>query len=293
MIGVKSVFNISRCFYLISVSEDALASFDRRGAGLRDGFDSALNDIVYVGYLKLDQSRNLLSRRVLRLDDPFVQICHMISGGLPRDLIRHARTILNYVEQTQKRIADIKSVVEELAAKDVYARLRAASVALRATRELLETAALQTALAKLPDRASQSATNFALQEFRKHPAGLEPLRASEDGRSLLRVGDETAIYYESILLMRKVGSLISTKAGWMLATEQDLAEVVARLRQSLERGVPLAQGQLNHARSISEKAAPAIPRRRLCADGLRQAAPPNSREAAAARPLSGSRERES
>ncbi|WP_207780816.1 hypothetical protein [Caulobacter radicis] len=38
--GVKSVFNIPGCYFLISVSEHALATFERRGLGFRDAFDS-------------------------------------------------------------------------------------------------------------------------------------------------------------------------------------------------------------------------------------------------------------
>lgn len=47
---IKSIFGIPKCFYLISVSENAMSNFERRGLPFRDVFDSAFDSIVYVSY---------------------------------------------------------------------------------------------------------------------------------------------------------------------------------------------------------------------------------------------------
>ncbi len=79
---------------LVSVSEDALASFERRGLPVRDAFDSAFDVIFRVEYLKLGDARQVLTGRVLGLPEPFICLCHCLAGGLPRELIRVARQVV-------------------------------------------------------------------------------------------------------------------------------------------------------------------------------------------------------
>jgi KAP family P-loop domain len=93
---IKAMFNIPRCFYLISVSESAISNFERRGLAFRDAFDSAFDDILQVRYLTQLGSRGLLGRRVINLPLPFLALCHLLSAGLPRDLIRITRSMLDH-----------------------------------------------------------------------------------------------------------------------------------------------------------------------------------------------------
>ncbi|MFI5614176.1 transcriptional regulator [Amycolatopsis sp. NPDC051903] len=94
---VKALFNLDvpGFLFLISVSEDALASFERRGLPVRDAFDSAFDLIFRLEYLKLDDSRQVLYSRVLGLPEPFVCLCHCLAGGLPRELVRVARQMIS------------------------------------------------------------------------------------------------------------------------------------------------------------------------------------------------------
>ncbi|NCU05708.1 MAG: hypothetical protein GXC73_17195, partial [Chitinophagaceae bacterium] len=62
---IKSIFGLPRCFFLISVSENAMSLFERRGLPFRDVFDSSFDHIVYVDYLNLETSISLLKRRVI------------------------------------------------------------------------------------------------------------------------------------------------------------------------------------------------------------------------------------
>lgn len=93
---VKALFNLEvpGFLFLVSVSEDALSSFERRGLPVRDVFDSAFDMIFRVEYLKLDDSRAILRSRILLLPEPFICLCHCASGGLPRELIRVARQVV-------------------------------------------------------------------------------------------------------------------------------------------------------------------------------------------------------
>lgn len=91
---LKALFGISDCFFLISISEDAMASFETRGLPFRDVFDSSLDEVIGVRPLAFTESRDLLFRRIEALDLPFVALLHCISGGIPRDLVRHARALV-------------------------------------------------------------------------------------------------------------------------------------------------------------------------------------------------------
>ncbi len=88
---VKGIFGVPGCHFLVSVSEDALSSFERRGLPMRDALDSAFDAMVHVDYLRLADSVQLLSRRVMGIPEPFLCLCHCLSGGLPRDLLRAVR----------------------------------------------------------------------------------------------------------------------------------------------------------------------------------------------------------
>jgi hypothetical protein len=93
---VKALFSLEvpGFLFLVSVSEDALSSFERRGLPVRDAFDSAFDAIFRVEYLKLDDSRAILKSRILLLPEPFICLCHCMAGGLPRELVRVARQVV-------------------------------------------------------------------------------------------------------------------------------------------------------------------------------------------------------
>jgi hypothetical protein len=91
---IKGIFGIPHVYFLVSVSDDALTAFERRGLPLRNAFDSSFDEIVHVGALSYTESRRLLYRRVVGLSEPYVALCHCLAGGLARDLIRAARHVV-------------------------------------------------------------------------------------------------------------------------------------------------------------------------------------------------------
>jgi len=91
---IKAIFGVKNCFYLVSVSENAMANFERRGLPFRDVFDSSFDSVVYVDYLNPRTARKLLERRIVGKPYPFIYLCYCLSGGLPRDLIRNFRSLL-------------------------------------------------------------------------------------------------------------------------------------------------------------------------------------------------------
>ncbi|WP_181770600.1 NACHT domain-containing protein [Amycolatopsis pittospori] len=90
---IKAIFGVEGCFFLVAVSDDALASFSRRSLAVRTAFDSAFDSVVTVGRFALSETRRLLVQRVSSPPEPFVWLCHAMSGGLPRDLNRTVREL--------------------------------------------------------------------------------------------------------------------------------------------------------------------------------------------------------
>lgn len=125
----KALFGIPGCFYILSVSENAISAFERRGLPLRDVLDSTFDTIVDVGYLTFAQSQELLKKRVIGLSIPFAALCHALSGGLPRDLIRTCRDLLNLSAASNE--SRLRELVRMLVAVEVTRKARAISVAVR------------------------------------------------------------------------------------------------------------------------------------------------------------------
>lgn len=92
---IKAVFGVPGCLYLVSLSEDALAIFARRALSIRTAFDSAFDEVAAVTPMTYHNSEQLLIKRVAGLPRPFVALCHVLAGGLPRDLVRAARALIN------------------------------------------------------------------------------------------------------------------------------------------------------------------------------------------------------
>jgi hypothetical protein len=91
---LKAMFGVPGTYFLVSVSEDAMSRFERRGLPFRDVFDSTFDEIVRVQPLSLGEAQQLLDKRVVGLPLIYSGLCHVLSGGLPRDLIRTARRLV-------------------------------------------------------------------------------------------------------------------------------------------------------------------------------------------------------
>lgn len=98
---IKAIFNIPGCVYLVSVSEDALAGFESRVVHMRTAMDSSFDEVVRLPPFTLEQSLEVIRRRVVGFPDVFIALCHCVSGGVPRDLVRAARTLIELREDGQ------------------------------------------------------------------------------------------------------------------------------------------------------------------------------------------------
>ncbi len=120
---IKAVFGTFGCFFLVSVSEDAAAGFERRGVPFRDVFDSAFDDVVSVQHLDLRSARKVLHGLLLGWTEPFVGLCYVLSGGLPRDLRRIARELITHRDSAD--VIELGTAALAISRREIEARIRA------------------------------------------------------------------------------------------------------------------------------------------------------------------------
>jgi KAP family P-loop domain len=124
--SIKAIFGQEKVYYLISISENAMSNFERRGLPIRDEFDSSFDDAVYINYLDVAASRRLLARRSSEApSDAYRAFCHVLSGGLPRDLIRYCRKLYDYRRSNPDKPNDVANTCPAMIRSDIKVKLDA------------------------------------------------------------------------------------------------------------------------------------------------------------------------
>jgi hypothetical protein len=124
---VKGLFGHNDCYYLVSISQNAMSAFERRGMPVRDAFDSAFDAVVEVDYMDLTDAERLLRRRVIGMPVGFLCLCYVLSGGLPRDLIRVARQVVG-LARSHKGPSELGELASALIRDDLLRKLQAIRV---------------------------------------------------------------------------------------------------------------------------------------------------------------------
>ncbi|MER6161196.1 P-loop NTPase fold protein [Streptomyces sp. NPDC001868] len=125
---IKAIFAIPNVYFLLSVSEDVGAAFIRRGLPVRDVTDSSLEDILHLEPRTLEEARELLQTRIPGFTDPFVALVYALSGGIPRDLIRFTRKVVEIRHRTDT--TDLRSIAGCLLLEEVTETLSSFRVVL-------------------------------------------------------------------------------------------------------------------------------------------------------------------
>jgi hypothetical protein len=125
---IKGLFSAKSTRFLVSISEDAIASFERRGLPFRDVFDSAFDEVVRVSYFTYPESKELVRRRAGGdAAPPFIALAHCLSGGLARDLIRALDHMVEHSTFTEEsQFASVASGVVHRDLESKYLGTRAA-----------------------------------------------------------------------------------------------------------------------------------------------------------------------
>jgi len=96
--NIKAIFDVPGCLYLVAISEDAMTVFASQTPVIRTAFDSAFDEIISVPPMEFPDARQLLELRTTGVPLPFLALCHVLAGGVPRELIRAARALMQEAE---------------------------------------------------------------------------------------------------------------------------------------------------------------------------------------------------
>jgi hypothetical protein len=127
---IKGILDAPNTRFLVSMSEDAIASFERRGLPFRDVFDSAFDEVVRVPYLTVKQARMLVDGRVTDVPVPFLVLAYCQSGGLPRDLLRATDRILSLADKHSAGL-DLAAITRQVVHQDLAGKTQAVTSAIK------------------------------------------------------------------------------------------------------------------------------------------------------------------
>ncbi|MFJ5695810.1 P-loop NTPase fold protein [Arthrobacter sp. NPDC093125] len=179
---LKDLFHIEGVHFVVSVSTDALSSFEQRGLFTRDAFDSSFDTIISVETLSLDESLQVISKRAEGFPPLVGAFCHAWSGGLPRELLRVARRCVE-IQRSTKESQPVELLVRKLVAEDIKSLVEAA---LRST----EAAAEREHLWQLRERAK------SLLDWRVTPMNITDYpRTLQNIASIVALGEGLCLYF--------------------------------------------------------------------------------------------------
>jgi len=160
---IKDILHIEGTHVIVSVSHEALFRFLLRGLPSRDVFDSAFDQILEIPSLSESEAIEVLRKRAIGFPEAWAVICHILSNGLPRDLLRYGRRCIDIYRRVGGGINDVPvRLVGELAAEKAQAELRASGTDERLT--VRGKSQLQTAV-QLAKEGSISELNRLLDEI--------------------------------------------------------------------------------------------------------------------------------
>jgi hypothetical protein len=254
---LKGIFYVTDCFYLVSISEEALSNFELRGLPFRDAFDSAFDEVAHFRYLDYAESKALLEKRIIGLTAPYICLCHCTAGGLPRDLIRVARELMllrrrRVTEEDASEFADpgtLARITSDLVRADFEDRIAATVIALRRGGTALEIDELATWIDDVRTEVRSGETVSAenlLALCRAYPVEINDrtnsVQAREAGARVKRLGFGLlgSLYYSVTLLELFEDDLTEAKIRRIEGNESGSVEQLALARQAFTTSAMLA-----------------------------------------------------
>ncbi|MBD0710257.1 MULTISPECIES: P-loop NTPase fold protein [unclassified Streptomyces] len=240
---IKAILGVPHVHYLISVAEDVGASFVRRGLPHRGITDSSLDDIVHVPPCTLEESKKILERRASGLSEPYKELTHALSGGVPRDLIRYGLRLHEIETKTQfVELTDIAGqlILEELG--DTLAGFRTLLGKQRWTARTGTTlVAFRNAMDHLRPACSCDSAELrwalehvAFHDLRGHLSEEAVAEVSDEARELLDEASAYALFSLTLLDIFGRGDFARRRDAAAARGPAGALELLGRARQELE-----------------------------------------------------------
>ena len=196
--GIKVLFSIPGCSFILTISENASAQFARRGMPVRDVFDSSLDAVVVVQPLTFREAKRLMRARLRRgrseeISDSQALLCYCFAGGLPREFIRFCRQLGEFNSKLGRN-RTLADVLDTLSSSEVSARLDGVRSALRSRDEGSVAAKFIAELEIIDDAHKNGRTLQTLSKFLASDRVFAALsRPVVGGGSLSTIYSETDI----------------------------------------------------------------------------------------------------
>lgn len=116
---VKAIFGAPHCYFVVAIADELGIEFSRRAITSRPLSDNVFDEIISLEPMSFDMCRDLLTRRVLGFTESFVWLSLVLSGGLPRDLIRVARRLVEMTIESEYELR-LTGCAEQLVREEIY-----------------------------------------------------------------------------------------------------------------------------------------------------------------------------
>jgi hypothetical protein len=173
---LSAVFGTPGCVYLLAVAPGTLAAVDQRTVPLKTNSGGLFDEMVWVEPLTLPKAAELLDSRARCLPTAFIALCYVLSGGLPRELLRIARTVFSTPADEKGQISLAAAVAHVIDGE--YQALRHRAMASAAS---LDVAATPAWLRRLPGAPWQHH-----RDYQGIQAVMDDLRQQWTGKALRR-----------------------------------------------------------------------------------------------------------
>jgi hypothetical protein len=234
---IKVLFGIRGCFFLLSVSESALARFARRDLRVRDEFDSSFDEILAVKYLTLKRAKELLRVRVIGLPSIFVALGFALSGGLPRDLIRVCRTIVSIPESGSVKV---DAIAQTVIREDLDNKLAGLQVSLGSTTDPV------AAEPTLQHIRALSAIPFSSTQLLHFSKQAKALNTAQTDTALQSLNEELSVY---LLYVGTVLQVFEQPAQSLQLIAQSGFASLVTARQHLASNLAFGRALIDDART--------------------------------------------
>ena len=92
LLGIRGLFGSKGVSFIVSLSDEAVDTYELRTFGARDDVDSSFGDIIRVTPLTVKECNDVLAKRGISPSSPLLfDLLGVLSAGNSRDLIRQAR----------------------------------------------------------------------------------------------------------------------------------------------------------------------------------------------------------
>jgi hypothetical protein len=205
-------------------------------------FDSSFDEVQKVGCLELDDTQRLLRNRVVGLPQQFACLCHVLGGGLPREVIRTARQVCGY-EKGQT----LELITEQLCRRQLAYKIDAAKIAMRRIKDPHYVVELSRWLTTLQlAGVSEETVLDVCRRFRVDFIGLleqpregDPERAKEF-REALSIGTEMVTFAYFVVTVRAVFRELQDEEATQAAIDGGELNMLAQARQAFSANLPEA-----------------------------------------------------